>query len=186
MIYSVAILVGYLNGGIRDVILAWEQMPARMLLSQRLEIRVVSVTIHVKSWGGGDSIIWNHSCRSEYACYSAKNVVIGPNSCEGWAACHSLKESTVGSNSCQKANSCDVAGAYLSIGDNACNLKTTCYECASGSIVPNGACSTSGADDVQPASTPSYGTAYEQCKYCIVSTKSFRLQKRIHFILLYI
>ena len=92
--------------------------------------------------------------------------MIGPNtnSCgigqtAGQMACQYLQNSNVGSNSCQNKQSCACAssdyesggyGAYLSIGDNACNLDWICYHCSSGSTVPNGACSTSGADDVQP------------------------------------
>lgn len=129
----------------------------------------------------GNSIIWNHSCRAKSACVSTSNVVIGTNSCgigqtAGFRACYEIQNSNVGSNSCQNDSSCAFYdesggyGAYLSIGDNACNLDSTCMECASGSKVPNGACSTSGADDVQSVScdlTNGGILDYDQCKYCI-------------------
>jgi len=168
----------------------------------------------------GNSVIWNHSCRSGSGCEGADTVVIGPDSCgsskDEFNACSKMSHSTIGSYSCQESNSCwkmshstigssscqkqyscaslsystvgsnscnkfyscqkgmlgqdgkgtqDGEGTYVTIGDNACNLEYTCYSCAENSIVPNGACSTSGADDVTPNLWSN-----DYCVYCIVST----------------
>jgi hypothetical protein len=130
----------------------------------------------------GNSVIWNYSCRGEKSCGLAYNVVIGPNSCgtagktAGYMACYMLYDSTVGSNSCREERSCYESlscdelyygGARLTIGDNACNLPFTCSVCPEGSIVPNGACSTPGGDDVQWVTECD---GYWKCKYCMVST----------------
>ncbi len=163
----------------------------------------------------GNSVIWNHSCRSKRGCEGADTVVIGPDSCgsskdqdsaceylsystvgsyscQAGSSCYKMSHSTIGSSSCRGSNSCwnlsystvgsnscnnysscdkvictDVSGTYVTIGDNACNLEGTCFSCAENSIVPNGACSTSGADDVTPNSLLGVD---EYCVYCIVST----------------
>ena len=56
----------------------------------------------------GNSVIWNHSCRAKFSCWSAKNVVIKSNSCgigkdAGYGACEYMEDSTVGANSCRKS-----------------------------------------------------------------------------------
>ena len=135
-------------------------------------------------YGADTVVIGPDSCGSskeaQSSCWKMSHSTIGSSSCRGYNSCEHLLYSTVGSNSCNKDFSCnkgiwgqdcrgtqDGASTNVTIGDNACNLEYTCYSCAENSIVPNGACSTSGADDVTP-NLWLWGKDY--CVYCIVST----------------
>ena len=109
-----------------------------------------------------DSFIKQYSCRSESACSSMERTSVGTHSCgigqDNYSACDSMKDSSVGDYSCQGYKSCP-GGQYVTIENNACNLKNVCYECENYSVVPDGACNGDKSD-----------TTNSMCNYCRVST----------------
>ena len=109
-----------------------------------------------------DSFIKQYSCHSDAACREMERTSVGTHSCGigslNTNACQKLLDSTVGDYSCQGSSSC-LLGQYLTIENNACNLKNVCYECEDYSVVPDGACNGDKSDITNSI-----------CNYCRVST----------------
>ena len=135
-----------------------------------------------------DSFIKEYSCRSKTACQEIERTNVGTQSCgigkDYTDACRSLWDSTIGDFSCRELESCssekseyditmrklsfsvdhDKYGRYLTIGNNACNLKQVCKGCENYSIVPDDACNNGDESDITDTN------GIPTCNYCVVSS----------------